>query len=187
MHDSLFVWIKVFSHTYIHVHTNWGSTISIMHIQWVSDFSPKTNLCLDDPTHPLQHRPNHATLYTCMCVWTITSRDAEKVKTTTTTTQQKGKATQHNSPETVIFRRKLAALGGTWTHDHQLSRRCSYQLSYQGSSAYVYKYTPYTQIAGVNYGGHVTDDFDRRVLYTYIGEMFKDDVLEQPYQKYVCT
>ena len=30
-----------------------------------------------------------------------------------TTTRQKGKATQHNSPETVIFQRKLAASGGT--------------------------------------------------------------------------
>ena len=41
-----------------------------------------------------------------------------------------------------------------------------------------------TQIAGVNYGGHVTDDFDRRVLYTYIAEMFRDEILEQPYYKY---
>lgn len=76
---------------------------------------------MDDPTHSLQHRARHATLYMCVCV-------------------------------------------------------------------YVYEHT-YTlihmQIAGVNYGGHVTDDFDRRVLYTYIGEMFKDDVLEQPYHKYV--
>ena len=29
----------------------------------------------------------------------------------TTTTQQKGKATQHNSPETVIFQRKIGCLG----------------------------------------------------------------------------
>ena len=36
--------------------------------------------------------------------------------------QQKGKATQHNSPETVIFKEKLAASGGTRTHDRQLSR-----------------------------------------------------------------
>ena len=38
------------------------------------------------------------------------SRDAEKGKATTTT-QQKGKATQHNSPETVIFQRKIGCLG----------------------------------------------------------------------------
>ena len=58
----------------------------------------------------------------------------------------------------------------THTHTHSLS--LSLSLS---------------QIAGVNYGGHVTDDFDRRVLYTYIAEMFKDEVLEQPYYKYVHT
>ena len=56
----------------------------------------------------------------------------------------------------------------THTHTHTLS--LSLSLS---------------QIAGVNYGGHVTDDFDRRVLYTYIAEMFKDEVLEQPYYKYI--
>ena len=38
------------------------------------------------------------------------SRDAEKGKATTTT-QQKGKATQHNSPETVIFQIKIGCLG----------------------------------------------------------------------------
>ena len=38
------------------------------------------------------------------------SRDAEKGKATTTT-QQKGKAAQHNSPETVIFQRKIGCLG----------------------------------------------------------------------------
>ena len=40
-----------------------------------------------------------------------------------------------NLPKTVIFQEKLAASGGTQTHDCQLARRCSYQLSYQGSSA----------------------------------------------------
>ena len=40
-----------------------------------------------------------------------------------TTTQQKGKATQHNSPETV---EKLAASGGIQTHNHQFCRQCSY-------------------------------------------------------------
>jgi len=39
------------------------------------------------------------------------------------------------------------------------------------------------QIAGVNYGGHVTDDWDRRVLLTYIGEIFKDEALEIPFYK----
>ena len=39
------------------------------------------------------------------------------------------------------------------------------------------------QIAGVQYGGHVTDDWDRRVLYTYIGDMFKDEVLDTTFYK----
>ncbi len=43
----------------------------------------------------------------------------------------------------------------------------------------------YTQIAGVNYGGHVTDDWDRRVLYTYIGDMFLDEALNTPYYRRV--
>ena len=38
------------------------------------------------------------------------SRDAEKGKAITTT-QQKGKATQHNLPETAIFQRKIGCLG----------------------------------------------------------------------------
>ena len=42
----------------------------------------------------------------------------------------------------------------------------------------------HTQIAGVNYGGHVTDDWDRRVLYTYIGDVFTDEILDIPYYKY---
>lgn len=32
-------------------------------------------------------------------------------------------------------------------------------------------------IAGVNYGGHVTDDWDRRLLMTYVQQYFSDDVL----------
>lgn len=35
-------------------------------------------------------------------------------------------------------------------------------------------------IAGVNYGGHVTDDWDRRVLTTYINDCFCDDAVSQP-------
>ncbi|XP_017772772.1 PREDICTED: dynein heavy chain 2, axonemal [Nicrophorus vespilloides] len=35
-------------------------------------------------------------------------------------------------------------------------------------------------IAGVNYGGHVTDDWDRRVLLTYINHYFCEDALNTP-------
>lgn len=36
-------------------------------------------------------------------------------------------------------------------------------------------------IAGVNYGGHVTDDWDRRLLMTYINQYFCDDALTTPF------
>ena len=38
-------------------------------------------------------------------------------------------------------------------------------------------------IAGINYGGHVTDDFDRRLLMTYINEYFHDGVLASAFYK----
>ena len=50
--------------------------------------------------------------------------------------QHNRKAKQHNTtrPKQSFFEEKLAALGGTRTHDNQLSRLCSYQLRYRGSS-----------------------------------------------------
>ena len=38
-------------------------------------------------------------------------------------------------------------------------------------------------IAGVNYGGHVTDDLDRRLLHTYINDFFNENVLNTPFYK----
>ncbi|XP_045920170.1 dynein axonemal heavy chain 2 isoform X2 [Micropterus dolomieu] len=38
-------------------------------------------------------------------------------------------------------------------------------------------------IAGVNYGGHVTDDWDRRILTTYINDYFCDAAINQPFFK----
>ena len=65
----------------------------------------------------LFHRFYYACMYLSMCMNNL-SRDAEKGKATTTT-QQKGKATQHNSPETVIFQRKIGCLG--WDSNPQPS------------------------------------------------------------------
>ncbi|XP_070785989.1 dynein axonemal heavy chain 2 [Enoplosus armatus] len=38
-------------------------------------------------------------------------------------------------------------------------------------------------IAGVNYGGHVTDDWDRRLLTSYINDYFCDAAINQPFFK----
>ncbi|XP_053425882.1 dynein axonemal heavy chain 2 isoform X8 [Nycticebus coucang] len=38
-------------------------------------------------------------------------------------------------------------------------------------------------IAGVNYGGHVTDDWDRRLLITYINDYFCDQTLSTPFYR----
>lgn len=38
-------------------------------------------------------------------------------------------------------------------------------------------------IAGINYGGHVTDDSDRRLLLTYINDYFCDDSVSLPFFK----
>ncbi|XP_063098618.1 dynein axonemal heavy chain 2 isoform X3 [Cavia porcellus] len=38
-------------------------------------------------------------------------------------------------------------------------------------------------IAGINYGGHVTDDWDRRLLTTYINDYFCDQALSTPFYR----
>ena len=35
------------------------------------------------------------------------------------------------------------------------------------------------------YGGHVTDDIDRRLLTTYINDTFHDEAVERPFFAYV--
>lgn len=38
-------------------------------------------------------------------------------------------------------------------------------------------------IAGVCYGGHVTDDWDRRLLMTYVQQYFNEDALNVPHYR----
>ena len=51
--------------------------------------------------------------------------------------ERKSKATQHNRkhnttrPKQLFFKEKIAASGGTQTHDRPLARRRSYQLSHR--------------------------------------------------------
>ncbi|CAI8007748.1 Dynein heavy chain 2, axonemal [Geodia barretti] len=86
----------------------------------------------------------------------------------------------------LIERRKFLMLGWNIIYGFNDS---DFEVSEHLLSIYLDEYgdTPWDAlkylIAGVNYGGHVTDDFDRRVLYTYISEMFNDEILEQPYHK----
>ena len=39
-------------------------------------------------------------------------------------------------------------------------------------------------IADVNYGGHVTDDIDRRLLRSYVENCFKDETINTPFFKF---
>lgn len=42
-------------------------------------------------------------------------------------------------------------------------------------------------IAGVNYGGHVTDNWDRRLLTTYINQYFHDSALNSLFYRYLSV
>ena len=51
----------------------------------------------------------------------------------------------------------------------------------------LYEETPWEAlrylVAGINYGGHVTDDWDRRLLLTYMADYFNDKILSEPQYK----
>ena len=38
-------------------------------------------------------------------------------------------------------------------------------------------------VAAINYGGHVTDDWDKRLLMTYITDYFCEDAISTPFYK----
>ena len=64
-----------------------------------------------------------------------------------------------------------------------------FQVSENLLSIYLdeYEETPWDAlkylIAGVNYGGHITDDFDRRLLLSYISGIFNNDAISQTFYK----
>ena len=64
-----------------------------------------------------------------------------------------------------------------------------FQVSENLLSIYLdeYEETPWEAlkflIAAINYGGHVTDDWDRRLLNTYITDYFTEDTVAQPFYK----
>ncbi len=67
---------------------------------------------------------------------------------------------------------------------------CTYhQVSENLLSIYLDEYddTPWEAlkylIAGINYGGHVTDDWDRRLLLTYINDYFSEEAVTTAFFK----
>lgn len=86
----------------------------------------------------------------------------------------------------LIERRKFLMLGWNIPYDFNDS---DFEVSENLLSIYLDEYedTPWDAlkylIAGINYGGHVTDDYDRRLLLTYINDFFKEDAISLPFYK----
>ncbi|XP_064639639.1 dynein axonemal heavy chain 2-like isoform X2 [Lineus longissimus] len=86
----------------------------------------------------------------------------------------------------LLERRKFLMLGWNIRYDFNDS---DFEVSENLLSIYLDEYedTPWDAlkylIAGINYGGHVTDDFDRRLLLTYINEYFLDATISTQFFK----
>ena len=86
----------------------------------------------------------------------------------------------------LIERRKFLMLGWNVVYGFNDS---DFEVSMNILDIYLQSYpeTPWDAlkylVAGVSYGGHVTDDWDRRLLLTYINDFFCDECLEEPYYK----
>ncbi|KAM6163721.1 dynein axonemal heavy chain 2 [Rhynchocyon petersi] len=86
----------------------------------------------------------------------------------------------------LLERKKFLQLGWNIVYDFNDS---DFEVSESLLSLYLdeYEETPWDAlkylIAGVNYGGHVTDDWDRRLLTTYINDYFCDQTLSTPFYR----
>ncbi|XP_074657783.1 dynein axonemal heavy chain 2-like [Tubulanus polymorphus] len=86
----------------------------------------------------------------------------------------------------LLERRKFLMLGWNIPYDFNDS---DFEVSENLLSIYLDEYdeTPWDAlkylIAGINYGGHVTDDWDRRLLLTYINDFFNDPSISTPFFK----
>lgn len=99
------------------------------------------------------------------------------------------------------IRKQSADILTTILHpDHLVYHNSFFSSTYQFISVQVsenilglyldeYKDTPWDAlkylIAGICYGGHVTDDWDRRLLLTYINTYFNNDAINIPFFKQV--
>lgn len=86
----------------------------------------------------------------------------------------------------LLERRKFLMLG--WNIPYEFNDS-DFEVSENLLSIYLQEYdeTPWDAlkylIAGINYGGHVTDDYDRRLLLTYINDYFCEPAFSQPFFK----
>ncbi|XP_021360073.1 dynein heavy chain 2, axonemal-like isoform X4 [Mizuhopecten yessoensis] len=86
----------------------------------------------------------------------------------------------------LLERRKFLMLG--WNIAYEFND-ADFEVSENLLSIYLdgYDDTPWDAlkylIANINYGGHVTDDCDRRLLMTYVSDYFHDSVLSTPFYK----
>ncbi|CAJ0965699.1 unnamed protein product [Ranitomeya imitator] len=86
----------------------------------------------------------------------------------------------------LLERRKFLQLGWNIVYGFNDS---DFEVSENLLSLYLdeYEETPWEAlkylIAGVNYGGHVTDDWDRRLLGTYINDYFSESALVTPFYR----
>lgn len=86
----------------------------------------------------------------------------------------------------LLERRKFLMLG--WNIPYEFNDS-DFEVSENLLSIYLQEYeeTPWDAlkylIAGINYGGHVTDDYDRRLMLTYINDFFCESCLTQPFFK----
>ncbi|KAL8578359.1 Dynein heavy chain 2, axonemal [Nucella lapillus] len=86
----------------------------------------------------------------------------------------------------LLERRKFLMLG--WNIPYEFNDS-DFEVSENLLSLYLdlYEDTPWDAlkylVAGINYGGHVTDDWDRRLLMTYMADYFAEKVLSEPLLK----
>ncbi|ESP04959.1 hypothetical protein LOTGIDRAFT_184938 [Lottia gigantea] len=84
----------------------------------------------------------------------------------------------------LLERRKFLMLGWNIAYEFNDS---DFEVSENLLSIYLdtYEETPWDAlkylIAGINYGGHVTDDYDRRLLMTYVNDQFTEAALTTPF------
>lgn len=90
----------------------------------------------------------------------------------------------------LLERKKFQQLG--WNVDYSFNDS-DFEVSENLLSIYLDEYpeTPWDAlkylIAGVNYGGHITDDWDRRLLMTYINMCYCEEALTTTQYKYVIS